>query len=187
MTPDAGDDDGGSPADAGDEEVDGGSAPPGTDVPDTPHCAPVQDWEPAWVAFEEEVLVLLNALRENTIDCGTTGVFPPAPSLAMEPHLRCAARLHSLDMHTRNFFDHVNPDGRTPSERVTQAGYSWSTTGENIAGGQSSPQVVMDGWTSSDGHCSNMMNASFEDIGIGYYPGGPYGTSWTQNFGATFD
>jgi uncharacterized protein YkwD len=28
------------------------------------------------------------------------------------------------------------------------------------------------------------MNPNFTEIGVGFYPGGPYNTSWTQNFGA---
>jgi uncharacterized protein YkwD len=48
-----------------------------------------------------------------------------------------AARKHSIDMGTRNFFDHVNPDGQDPFARMKAAGwnptgaYAW---GENIAG-----------------------------------------------------
>jgi uncharacterized protein YkwD len=41
----------------------------------------------------------------------------------------------------------------------------------------------MDQWMGSDGHCANIMNPSFTEIGVGYYPGGQWGHLWTQNFG----
>jgi uncharacterized protein YkwD len=102
----------------------------------------------------------------------------------MTPELRCAARLHSLDMAQRAFFDHVNPDGADPSLRMLAAGYVGSVMGENIAYGQSSPQLVHGGWMLSDGHCSNVLSGLFTEIGIGYHLGGAAGQHyWTQNFG----
>src|SRR6187549_290837 len=35
------------------------AASSGSDVPDTEHCAAVSDWDPEWVAIEEEVLALV--------------------------------------------------------------------------------------------------------------------------------
>ena len=83
----------------------------------------------------------------------------------------------------RDFFSHVNPDGDLPWDRMEFAGYNWSAAGENIAGGQNSPAAVVNAWMNSDGHCANIMNPNFEDIGVGYYPGGDYGHYWTQVFG----
>ncbi|MEU8617913.1 sigma-70 family RNA polymerase sigma factor [Streptomyces sp. NPDC048623] len=93
-----------------------------------------------------------------------------------------AAQGHSDDMAARNFFDHTNPDGADPGDRVTAAGYRWSTYGENIAKGQRTPAEVMDAWMNSPGHRANILNCSFKEIGIGIHDaGGPY---WTQVFGA---
>lgn len=107
----------------------------------------------------------------------------------MNPQLRCSARLHSLDMYERNFFDHTAPDGSDPGDRMAAAGYSGSTWGENIAMGQTSPAQVVDGWMNSDGHCANIMRSQYTEIGIGYHPGNQSGgwmsrNYWTQNFGA---
>ncbi|MEX2981462.1 sigma-70 family RNA polymerase sigma factor [Streptomyces sp. C36] len=97
--------------------------------------------------------------------------------------LDAAAQGHSDDMAARGFFDHTNPDGKGPGERITAAGYQWSTYGENIAYGQQTPASVMDSWMNSDGHRKNILNCSFKEIGIGINkaPGGP---RWTQVFGA---
>lgn len=157
-------------------------------VPDTEHCAAVADWDPLWVQFEEEVLLLVNEAREQPADCGEEGVFPAASPLAMDPVLRCSARLHSIDMFERHFFNHVNPDGKDPFERMGLAGFRGSGAAENIAVGQTSPAQVMQSWMDSDGHCSNVMRRSYTTLGVGYHPGmGKRGLSsnfWTQNFGA---
>ncbi|WP_240449914.1 CAP domain-containing protein [Streptomyces sp. S1] len=94
-----------------------------------------------------------------------------------------AAQGHSDDMAARDFFDHTNPDGAGPGERVTATGYGWSTYGENIAMGQQTAEQVMEAWMNSPGHRANILNCSFKELGVGLHTGdgGPY---WTQVFGA---
>ncbi|MFJ6836938.1 sigma-70 family RNA polymerase sigma factor [Streptomyces sp. NPDC091209] len=103
--------------------------------------------------------------------------------LTEDAQLEDAAQAHSDDMAARGFFDHTNPDGADPGERITAAGYRWSTYGENIAMGQQTPQAVMDSWMNSPGHRANILNCSFKNIGVGVHKGsgGPW---WTQDFGA---
>jgi uncharacterized protein YkwD len=173
-----------------DDPAAGASADPAAELalPDTELCAAVADWDPAWAAFEEEVLALVNELRSEPADCGVEGQFAAAAPLTMNPILRCSARLHSLDMYERDYFDHDTPDGVDPLERMVEAGFVGSGGGENIALGQSTPEEVMAAWMDSDGHCANIMRASFDTIGIGYHPGagqrGLGSNYWTQNFGA---
>ncbi len=143
-------------------------------------CAPTEDWDAMSTEFEEEVLLLVNEARAAGANCGSGGSFAPTSALSMQPQLRCAARMHSRDMARRDFFDHTNPDGEGPQPRIERAGYEWSTWGENIAFGYPSPEAVMDGWMGSDGHCSNIMNPNFTEIGVGHYEG----NQWTQVFGA---
>lgn len=161
------------------------------EVPDIEYCADVMAWEPEWSQWEEEVLLLVNERRAEGADCGSQGSFDPAEPLAMDPLLRCTARVHSLDMFERGFFDHDNPDGEGPGDRLDAADYQGSTWGENIAQGYSSPEEVVDGWMDSDGHCSNIMAQNFSLLGVGYHPGEADGMRfarnahyWTQNFGA---
>ena len=160
-------------------------APPPVDVPDNAYCAAVGDWDPAWAQLELDVLELVNQVRAQGADCNSKGVFAATGPLTMDPALRCAARKHSADMAARNFFDHTNPDGDTPWDRMDKAGYgAYSNAGENIAAGSPDAQGTMNQWLGSDGHCANIMSPSFEDIGVGYSPGGQYGHLWTQVFGA---
>jgi hypothetical protein len=148
----------------------------------------VIDWLDDWASFEQEVLVLVNQERARGANCGGQGTYPSAGPLTMEPHLRCAARVHSMDMGVRNFFDHDSPDGPlgdTPWERMDNSGYPNRAAGENIAAGQRTPADVVQGWMDSDGHCVNIMNDRSTEIGIGYahVPGSRYTMYWTQNFG----
>ncbi|MFD7862409.1 sigma-70 family RNA polymerase sigma factor [Streptomyces sp. NPDC059783] len=99
--------------------------------------------------------------------------------------LTTAAQRHSDDMAARGFFEHTNPDGADPGDRITAAGYRWSTYGENIAAGQQTPEAVMNAWMNSPGHRANILNCSFKELGVGIHrgSGGPW---WTQDFGAGF-
>lgn len=162
--------------------------PPGAQVPDGAHCAPVAMWDSTWVQYEEEVLRLTNEARAVGHNCDSKGNFGPAPPLTMEAHLRCSARLHSMDMSLMGYFDHTNKAGLSPFTRMQQAGYVGSAMGENIAMGQRSPAEVVAGWLDSDGHCSNIMSPMFSQLGVGYYAGASTGWQqsllWTQNFGS---
>jgi uncharacterized protein YkwD len=160
------------------------------DVPATAVCQPVSNWPADAAMFETEVLRLVNENRAKGWNCDTEGQKPAVGPLMMEPTLRCSARLHSKDMADQMYFAHDGLDGSDPGTRMTAAGYVGRTWGENIAKGQTTPQQVVQGWMDSDGHCSNIMNGSFNLIGVGYFAGMSSNTRfnselyWTQNFGA---
>ncbi|MFD1271119.1 CAP domain-containing protein [Streptomyces kaempferi] len=120
-----------------------------------------------------QVVALVNKERA-TASCGP---------LTEDAQLEKAAQAHSDDMAARNFFEHTNPDGADPGQRITAAGYRWSTYGENIAQGQQTPEAVMESWMNSPGHRANILNCAFKNIGVGVHKGsgGPW---WTQDFGA---
>ncbi|MFE6741813.1 CAP domain-containing protein [Streptomyces tubercidicus] len=91
-----------------------------------------------------------------------------------------AAQDHSKDMADHRNMSHTGSDGSAPDARITRAGYSWSSYGENVAYGYSSPESVMKGWMSSPGHKRNILDCSFKEIGVGHAQPGDY---WTQDFG----
>ncbi|WP_053726492.1 sigma-70 family RNA polymerase sigma factor [Streptomyces sp. WM6378] len=138
--------------------------------PSTKRAAPSTDsGQPAAV---QDVLALVNTERSKA-GCS---------ALTSNPKLYDAALKHSENMAAQNFFDHTDPSGAGPGERITAAGYKWSTYGENIARGQADAAAVMDSWMHSPGHRANILNCAFKEIGIGvhYGSGGPW---WTQDFG----
>ncbi|MER5400782.1 CAP domain-containing protein [Streptomyces sp. NPDC002599] len=101
--------------------------------------------------------------------------------LALNAKLSQAAQAHSADMASHNTMSHTGSDGSDPGQRITRAGYLWSTYGENVAYGYSTPEQVMAGWMASAGHKRNILDCGFKEIGVGVAQPGNY---WTQDFGA---
>ena len=78
------------------------------------------------------------------------------------------------------YFSHTRPDGSSCFTAVTNPG----ALGENIAGGQRSPEEVMVAWMNSSGHRANILNARYTKLGVGYYYNAqtPYRYYWVQMF-----
>jgi uncharacterized protein YkwD len=71
--------------------------------------------------------------------------------------------------------------------RISAAGFRWSQIGENIAAGFATPAGVVTAWMHSTGHCENILNPLFREVGVGVDTGraqsaGRRGT-WTLDFG----
>lgn len=123
------------------------------------------------------LLSLVNDARRSGYDCRSAGVFAAAAPLTLEPRLTKAAQGHADDMNVNTYFSHTGKDGSTLGTRVTRTGYSWWGLGENIALGYPDAAAVMAGWLGSDGHCANIMNPSFTQLGVG-----KSGSYWVQVF-----
>lgn len=155
----------------------------------TPDADPGPEPDPGWpatqAAAELEMLDLVNGIRATGVTC-PSGPRPAAPLLVMEPSLRTAARLHAEDMGEQGYFDHQSLDGRSPWDRMADAGYTGFPRAENIAAGNGTAGATFQQWLTSDGHCVNMMLQDASEIGIGYarVPGSPYTDYWVQAFGA---
>ncbi|WP_338671683.1 CAP domain-containing protein [Streptomyces sp. SCSIO 30461] len=116
------------------------------------------------------IVALVNAERSKA------GCSP----VKLNAKLSKAAQAHSEDMASHKNMSHTGSDGSNPGTRITRAGYDWSTYGENVAYGYSSPESVMQGWMDSPGHKANILNCEFKEIGVGLAQPNDY---WTQNFG----
>ncbi|UYQ60145.1 CAP domain-containing protein [Streptomyces peucetius] len=101
--------------------------------------------------------------------------------VTLNAKLTKAAQDHSKDMAAHRNMSHTGSDGSDAGERITRAGYAWSTYGENVAYGYATPESVMAGWMASPGHKRNILNCAFNEIGVGLAQPGNY---WTQDFGA---
>jgi uncharacterized protein YkwD len=124
------------------------------------------------------LLQLVNDLRQSGCTCGST-VMPAVQPIAWNDQLATAAYNHSNDMYTNNYFNHTGLNGSSAGDRIIATGYAWRSYGENIAKGYSSEQSVMDGWILSEGHCKNIMNPGFKEMGVARV-----GNYWTQEFGS---
>jgi uncharacterized protein YkwD len=125
----------------------------------------------------EKLLRLVNSARSKGRYCGRR-YFPPAPPLKWSATLERAAKEHARDMTLHGFFSHAGSDGSTVGVRLRRLGYRWRTCGENIARGYATEEEVVKGWLASPGHCANLMEAGFEEMGVA-----TDGKNWVQVFG----
>jgi uncharacterized protein YkwD len=130
------------------------------------------------------VLELVNEARAKPRKCGSRA-FPPVPPLRLSPLLSRAALAHAKDMSAHKLFEHRGSDDSMPADRVARTGYNWLAVGENIAEGADNAEMVVRGWLESPGHCSNIMAAQYQEMGLAYFTdfahkGDIY---WAQTFG----
>src|SRR5207302_1041578 len=113
------------------------------------------------------------------------------PTLTVSDTLTTAAKWMSLDMGARNYFAHTSLDGRSPTQRMSDAGYpafgTW--TGEDLAAGYTTTADVLNGWINSPAHYAVLVNPQYHAIGVGrgYATGSTYGWYWTADFGGVVD
>ncbi|KAB0491174.1 CAP domain-containing protein [Pseudomonas vancouverensis] len=133
----------------------------------------------------QALLAQVNAARAKSRMCGHQR-FAAARPLSWSTALSAAAQGHSKDMAYGNYFAHQDPDGEMPADRARAAGYRGRQIGENIAAGQGSPSKAMAGWLASPGHCANLMNPMFTQVGAAYATDArsDEGVYWTMLFGA---
>lgn len=115
----------------------------------------------------QDFVSLMNAHRQSV------GCDP----LAWNSAVAGVAQAHSEDMIARSYFDHDNPDGESPFDRLRAAGVSYRGAAENIAYGYPSAAAVLNGWLNSSGHRRNIENCSLSEHGVGLQ-----GTHWTHVF-----
>lgn len=141
-------------------------------VEEKPEEKPVENKVPNGVSREEqEVLRLVNIERQKA------GLQP----FKLSAELSHVARDKSKDMAHNNYFSHQSPTHGSPFDMMKAYGINYRTAGENIAKGYNSAQSVVNGWMNSSGHRANILNSSFNTLGVGYYNfnGTAY---WTQMF-----
>ena len=98
--------------------------------------------------------------------------------LTVKSELMDYAQLRSTEIVDN--FDHKRPDGSSPLNYVMSLD-GIHRAGENIAGGYSTPEKVMEGWMNSTGHRQNILNSSYTMIGVGCYKSNGM-LYWTQIF-----
>ena len=126
-------------------------------------------------------LELVNEVRARGARCGERS-FGPAPAVKLSGTLAGVAFGHANDMAQHNYFEHEDRAGHSPADRVRAVGYREKLVGENIAYGPKSAEEVVQGWLDSPGHCENIMDPRFAEMGIAYAPGqaAKHGLYWVQ-------
>ncbi|MFJ5537942.1 CAP domain-containing protein [Vreelandella titanicae] len=133
---------------------------------------------------QQEMLSQINEARSQARQCGDQQ-FEAAESLAWSCKLEAAAKSHSQDMAENDYFSHTDPEGADIEQRVGNQDYVWQAVGENIAAGLISVSAVVEGWLDSPGHCRNIMNDAFTEMGMAKAEDSEarYSTYWTQTLG----
>lgn len=122
-------------------------------------------------ALEEEVVKLVNEERAKY------GLEP----LQIDEDLMKSARAKSEDMATRDYYDHIDPDGYFIYKDYAKA--------ENI-GARTTPKEAVESWLNSKGHSDNILNPNYKYIGVGlaygkatwWYNDNNIHPYWTQHF-----
>ena len=116
--------------------------------------------------MEEEVVRLVNEERAKY------GLEP----LQIDENLMQSSRTKSNDMATKNYSDHIDPNGYIM--------YKDLNVGENIAFGFSNGNGAINWWLNSKTHRENILNPDYKYIGVGYGKSltSDYVDYWTQHF-----
>ncbi len=141
-----------------------------TDAPSAPTPTPTPNVSPQ----QQQVLDLVNAERTSR------GLVP----VRFSAQLNAASLAHTRRQALDGSIYHEDPqDGSSPGDRIGREGYEFSTWGENVAAGYPTAEAVMNGWMTSPGHCKNILNPAFTEIGVGFVSGGErFNQFWTQVF-----
>jgi hypothetical protein len=170
--------------------------------------------EPAMpaTALEQLILELVNRARldpaaeaarygialNEGVPAGDTISTASKQPLAMNETLLGTAHTHSQDMIDRDYFAHDTPEGLDPFERMNNAGYNFSTAGENIADVTSGNPITNEGTIflhqilfvdtnfPGRGHRVNILNSAYQEIGVGQVTGNFQGSNasmLTEDFG----
>jgi Calx-beta domain/FG-GAP-like repeat/Cysteine-rich secretory protein family/RTX calcium-binding nonapeptide repeat (4 copies) len=170
-------------------------------------------------ALEQMILELVNRARldpaaeaarfgialNEGVPAGDTISTASKQPLAMNETLLGTARAHSQDEIDRDYFAHNTPEGVDPFQRMTNAGYNFTTAGENIAAQMTSGTVTdqstinlhqllfVDQSVPGRGHRVNILLGDFQEIGVGQASGEYHGlgapmgggnaTMLTEDFG----
>lgn len=123
-------------------------------------------------SMEREVVRLVNIERRKA----------GLSDFTVSNELSNVARIKSKDMADSRYFSHTSPTYGSPFEMMKSFGIKYNMAGENIAKGYLSAQSVVNGWMNSSGHRANILNGSFNKIGVGAYTTTNNTTYWTQMF-----
>lgn len=119
--------------------------------------------------FPAEVLRLVNVERAKV----------NLPPLRFANDLAASALIRAREIPIK--FSHTRPNGSKCFTAMPQIGH---ILGENLAGGQTTPQKVVEAWMNSETHRANILNKNFRELGVVYYyqANSKFKHYWVQHF-----
>jgi uncharacterized protein YkwD len=163
------------------------STTPATSTPETSTTTPTGSaaTPTSEKTFPDRVVEALNAARAVPRSCGGTA-FPAAGPLRWQAQTEQAALAQAQYLQQNNLFTHTGANGSSVGDRLTATGYTWQSVGENLAAGYTDFAAVLQGWIDSPGHCVNVMNGNYVDVGVVLVQGtssNTYRTYWAMVLG----
>ena len=124
--------------------------------------------------FVKEVLKLVNAERKKA------GLKEVKGMITLDK--AATIRAQEITGADENF-SHTRPNGNKWYTILAEVGISPMVAGENLAAGQTSPEMVVSDWMASEDHKQNILDPEYDYVGLGYvkYNGYYY---WAQIFAA---
>ncbi|KKR34338.1 MAG: hypothetical protein UT63_C0003G0054 [Candidatus Gottesmanbacteria bacterium GW2011_GWC2_39_8] len=104
----------------------------------------------------DRLLALINQKRTET----GLGVLTLSADLSM------AAAEKAGDMLAKDYWAHYAPDGKTPWDFITDAGFKYLYAGENLAKDFGDADAVVSAWMNSPTHKANIMKPEYKEIGF---------------------
>ncbi len=153
------------------------------EVGDADACTAAAIWPHDWGAREDRLLVAINDVRATGATCADR-VRDPVPDLELAPALRCASRIHAVDLSETGDISHVGSNDSTTLSRVDLAEYAGVPTHELLAGDFLNPEEVVDAWLASPAECDALLDSTAAEFGPGFarsHDGGA--TAWVLLIG----
>jgi uncharacterized YkwD family protein/spore coat assembly protein SafA len=123
-------------------------------------------------SLETEVIRLVNVERSKA----------GRPALVENSEISRIARIKSQDFINNKYFSHNSPKYGSPFDMLKTFGIKFTAAAENIASGQKTAAEVMRTWMNSSGHRSNILNSTYNQIGVGVARANNGNLYWTQMF-----
>lgn len=111
------------------------------------------------------------------------------PILMRNAELDRSAMMKAQDMLSHNYFAHNAPSGTTPWEWFKRVDYIYTFAGENLAMNFSEAEDALAAWMDSPSHQANILNANYDELGVGVAVGeinGQQTTLVVQHFGKSY-
>ncbi|MFH2019553.1 MAG: CAP domain-containing protein [bacterium] len=109
-------------------------------------------------------------------------------SLKYNETLADAARRKAANMFAENYWAHSSPSGIDPWHWFKEAGYKYTSAGENLAKDFGNTDRLVAAWMASESHKENILNPKYTEIGLAVVPGSLLGEDTVlvvQLFGTT--
>ena len=107
-------------------------------------------------SYADEVIRLINEERKKA------GLNP----LEKNEKMMSAAAVRAEEIN--EVFGHTRPNGKACKTVLEKLEYEGDYAGENIAGGQKTPEKVVQAWLNSEGHRNNALNPNAKYTGVGF-------------------